>query len=288
MLDTYVPTEESGHRYFTGMSNLFSAPVHSDAITTPSLILSDRILIDSSWQDAYETNDAIFRVIKHLVDRRVVVEVSPDEALPREESLPFIATGLWAFLVSYADYYDHRLEDDFQELILSAPLDALERLRDHNEIPGLENLRDSGGLTIILDSIFTAFVAGNLCSRLYDPRGYLRIFRNVTVSAQRGEQQTSASDPVAPDEWLLQLTKRQLPKTHILVTKEGYPARFVHPIERFGFHPEKRSHKGKPDVSRTLENLEKIVAFRDSSVCTDLRGAYSDLIARVAKGQVGN
>jgi hypothetical protein len=104
--------------------------------------------------------------------------------------------------------------------------------------------------------------------------------------AQRG-QKTSAPDPVTPDEWLLQLTKRHLPKTHILLTKDGYPARFVHPIERFGFRPEKRSHKGKADVSRTLENLEKIVTFRESSVCTDLRSAYSDLIARVAKGQVG-
>lgn len=283
MITTFVPTACAGSWYFAGGGNPLASTLSPDSLGTIALLLSDCIILDQSWRYPYEevgteTTDTACRVVDELISRELVRVVAPKKEISVDTELEYLKDGLWGFCHTYARCKKTNVSDDFKQLLLSNPTSAFYKITHQEDVPEVfDDPFAEDALRVILDTMFAALVAGELCNRVYDPRNYLGAYLNLTKEATE-----HSADEISA--WAVRVCRQQVPTVPLYVTKAGYPARLRAPLEELGFTYSNPSHRGAADLSTTMKNLERIMTFRSSGVVEDLRGQYARLLKVVEAG----
>lgn len=278
MIETYIPTGGAGDHIFLGSINLLKNPIYERDLNSIMILLSDKLILDDSWKAPYvefESRESVTEnVIQKLKDNGIVKEIYADRSLHRQQYTELFSQGLSEFIRQYTEYIKVYVSDDFYDIIWNKPFEALDSLLSREkDVPPVK----TGDLGFFLDSMFTSIYVGSYCCRIFDPRGYLNVARKFLE--KKGKNQIEDLF-----DWVFGICSVSMPKIPIFISMNGNPARADYPMEALGAVIE-GSKKEKPDLSKTMANLDKLLYIRNLSVVKDLREMYIDLKEQIESGK---
>jgi hypothetical protein len=274
-IKTFIPTAGAGAEYFRSSMNLLQPTMHNEDLSVTAIMISDQILLARSWRVPYAEFDmedsCLVRVVDHLIERGIAVEVPPSDHLDRQEAKELLGEFLSKVLEIMSRDLNVTLPEELAETALTNPDRFIEMIKDYQVPEGLHEL-SAGGLDIFLDAAFAHCLAGSICSRLHDPRNYVGLFRNMMAADTTGRP--SDQDHIV--DYVVGVVSETIPRVDILVSKDGAPAAPEIGPTAWGFVPIVGSY---PDLGATMKRLEAILDMRDSALCQDLRELYRQTLS---------
>lgn len=283
MITTFIPTRYSGRTYFTEPYDTRidlrrPGPLRPDTLSSTVLLASDKLLIDSSWRQAYEEwgtrRSTSVRVLTRLSDEGILEEVRADEHLDREQANGVLGSWSLPLLDGFADHCGGVLPDDFRSWVVDHPVQAL---TGRGDTPAILREFDAESASIAFDAVFLRLVGGRVASRVWDPNNLLGVFHNVLrdhaalgVGAS-SDQELQREEP----DWLIGVCDEIVPRAPLFLSRDGEETLPDHPVEAIGFQPR---NVPKLDEKTTLEQLDKLLEIRKASTACELRSRYSELL----------
>jgi hypothetical protein len=304
MIKTYIPIEGSGYNFFLDSYGGFPQPIRVETLTTPMLLLSDKIIIDKSWRNIYYSLDMLnsveYLVFNTLILNGLIDEFDPIDALNPNDYKDFFANALWEFSLSYAKTKNITLSDYIQELLLTKPREAIDLIKRSDSI--IRPLTELGqyGLSNFFDSMLTSLIVGSISSRLHDPSNFLGAYFNNLAHLPDASVEKSF-------DWLVRICSEQMPAVPIFLSRNLKPAIIDHPLQSKGHGKHLNAYMKRSDIDSlqklgfrqppvatgeaadnvsTMMNLAQILMFRENNVIKDLRNMYSELLKNIEANKI--
>lgn len=276
---TLIPVYGCGTQVFSGHRNLITAPFDEGSFNSLLLLLSDRVLLDESWRIPFEEFGGVEAcatgvAIERLIASGIVEEIRVTRDLLGPEQEIVLRAALDG-VVQFGK--EHDLLDPSFDLDLGPDVHATieQWLEPKRSPPGLP----SDLLALVLDFVLTYCLVGKVCTRLHDPRGYVRAgsaFVNQSFSRGKSRPPRPAPQGERLIDCVLALCSGELPDVPIWLSAGGQATTPDQPFDTLPFL--EREGQPKPDSDATLRRVDALLKIRDTPLCRDTRTLYRQLL----------
>lgn len=278
LMKTLIARPGAGYSYYFGMIDGLLPSFQADSLTTPLLLISEKITIDSNWDESVP-GSVLRSIVEKLMDLDLIEEIDLYEKANKNHTDKLLKYGLVKFMEWWALVNDFKLNETIKDHAQNDPYEFLNHLRGgldmgrgHESIP-YDYFRQ------LLDALFHYSCIGTVCERIHDPYGLLQPYYAIS----KLNKEPSLIDGTSEVDWVMGICSEQLPYAPIVLDKEGNKTDATAAWVDLGF---KLEGNNNPDENQTIKQLERILKLRESSEVKDLRGLYKEAIERSTIEQI--